>query len=146
MKSTVETLSPTRVRLAIEVPFAELEPSVKKAYQAIASQVTVPGFRPGKVPSKVIDQRVGRGTVLNEAVNEAIPSNILAAIREHDVKSLGRPTVEVTDFEDGAPLIAARVRHRDQNLLDGPELDEPRHPVRAIDFRYIGPRDSARGR
>ncbi|MEV1289726.1 trigger factor [Micromonospora sp. NPDC049679] len=104
MKSTVETLSPTRVRLAIEVPFVELESSLKKAYREIAQQVTVPGFRRGKVPTNVIDQRVGRGTVLNEAVQEAIPENILAAVREHDVKTLGRPEVEITEFSDGEPL------------------------------------------
>jgi trigger factor len=104
VKSTVETLSPTRVRLAIEVPFVELEPSLRKAYREIGSQVTVPGFRAGKVPAKVIDQRVGRGTVLNEAVQDAIPQNILAAIREHDVKSLGRPEVDITEFVDGEAL------------------------------------------
>ncbi|MEE6262645.1 trigger factor [Plantactinospora sonchi] len=104
VKSTVETLSPTRVRLAIEVPFVELEPSLKKAYREIASQVNVPGFRRGKVPSAVIDQRVGRGTVLNEAVQDAIPENILAAVREHDVKTLGRPEVEITEFTDGDAL------------------------------------------
>ncbi|HEY2949451.1 MAG TPA: trigger factor [Micromonosporaceae bacterium] len=104
MKSTIETLSPTRVRLAIEVPFAELEPSLKKAYREIAAQVTIPGFRRGKVPAAVIDQRVGRGAVLNEAVQEAIPDQLLAAIREHDVKSLGRPEVEITEFGDGEPL------------------------------------------
>ncbi|HKE64726.1 MAG TPA: trigger factor [Micromonosporaceae bacterium] len=104
MKSTVETLSPTRVRLAIEVPFAELEPSLRKAYREIGSQVRVPGFRPGKVPSSVIDQRIGRGAVLNEAVQEAIPENIVAAVREHDVKSLGRPEVAITEFSDGQPL------------------------------------------
>jgi trigger factor len=104
VKSTVETLSPTRVRLAIEVPFDELEPSLKKAYREIAQQVTVPGFRRGKVPSAVIDQRVGRGAVLNEAVQEAIPQQIVAAIREHEVKSLGRPSVEITEFADGQPL------------------------------------------
>ncbi|HEU0239322.1 MAG TPA: trigger factor [Micromonosporaceae bacterium] len=104
MKSTVETLSPTRVRLAIEVPFAELEPSLRKAYREIGSQVRVPGFRPGKVPSSVIDQRIGRGAVLNEAVQEAIPENIVAAVREHDVKSLGRPEVAITEFGDGQPL------------------------------------------
>jgi trigger factor len=97
-------LSPTRVRLAIEVPFVELQPSLKKAYREIAQQVTVPGFRRGKVPTQVIDQRVGRGTVLNEAVQEAIPENILAAVREHDVKTLGRPEVEITEFNDGESL------------------------------------------
>ncbi len=104
MKSTVETLSPTRVRLAIEVPFAELEPSLKKAYREIAAQVTIPGFRKGKVPSAVIDQRFGRGTVLNEAVQDAIPTSIVAAVREHEVRSLGRPSVEITEFTDGQPL------------------------------------------
>ncbi|MEU7590924.1 trigger factor [Micromonospora sp. NPDC049230] len=104
MKSTVETLSPTRVRLAIEVPFVELEPSLKKAYREIGSQVQVPGFRRGKVPTAVIDQRVGRSTVLNEAVQEAIPENILAAVREHDLKTLGRPEVEITEFNDGDSL------------------------------------------
>jgi len=123
VKSTVETLSPTRVRLAIEVPFVELEPSLRKAYREIGSQVTVPGFRAGKVPAKVIDQRVGRGAVLNEAVQDAIPQNILAAIREHDVKSLGRPDVEITEFVDGEPLkFTAEVDVRPE--IDIPDLAE----------------------
>ncbi|WP_436522785.1 trigger factor [Actinoplanes sp. HUAS TT8] len=104
MKSTVETLSPTRVKLAIEVPFEELKPSLQKAYREIGAQVQVPGFRKGKIPAAVIDQRVGRGAVLNEAVQEAIPQQILAAVQEHDVKTLGRPEVEITEFSDNAPL------------------------------------------
>ncbi|HEX7746909.1 MAG TPA: trigger factor [Micromonosporaceae bacterium] len=104
MKSTVENLSPTRVRLAIEVPFVELEPSLRKAYREISQQVNVPGFRRGKVPAAVIDQRVGRGAVLNEAVQEAIPENFLAAVREHDVKTIGRPEVEITELADGDML------------------------------------------
>ena len=101
MKSTVETLSPTRVRLAVEVPFEELKPSVDKAYREIARQVRVPGFRPGKAPARIIDQRVGRAAVLQEAVNEAIPEQYTAAVREHDVKVLGQPAVDVTEFADG---------------------------------------------
>jgi trigger factor len=104
VKSTVETLSPTRVRLAIEVPFAELEPSLKKAYREIASQVNIPGFRKGKVPSQVIDQRVGRGAVLQEAVEDMIPQQIFAAVQEHSVKLLGRPSVDNLEFSDGQPL------------------------------------------
>jgi len=104
VKSTVETLSPTRVRLAIEVPFVELEPNLRKAYREIAQQVTIPGFRKGKVPAAVIDQRVGRGAVLNEAVQEAIPQTILAAVREHEVKTLGRPEVAITELADGESL------------------------------------------
>ena len=104
MKSTVETLSPTRVRLEIEVPFAELEPNVKKAYREVGSQVTIPGFRKGKVPAAVIDQRVGRETILSEAVQDAIPEKFVAAVREHEVRTLGRPEVEITDFADGQAL------------------------------------------
>ena len=104
MKSTVETLSPTRVKLAIEVPFDELKPSLQKAYREIGAQVQVPGFRRGKIPAAVIDQRIGRGAVLNEAVQEAIPQQILAAVREHEVRTLGRPEVEITEFTDGEPL------------------------------------------
>jgi trigger factor len=105
VKSTVETLSPTRVRLAIEVPFAELESSLRKAYREIGQQITIPGFRKGKVPATVIDQRVGREAVLNEAVQEAIPEQILAAVREHEVRTLGRPEVEITGFGYGEPLL-----------------------------------------
>jgi trigger factor len=105
VKSTVETLSATRVRLAIEVPFAELEPSLKKAYRDIAQQVTIPGFRRGKVPAAVIDQRIGRAAVLNEAVQEAIPAQILAAVQEHDIKIFGRPELEsFPEVKDGEPL------------------------------------------
>jgi len=104
VKSTVETLSPTRVKLAIEVPFDELKPSLQKAYREIGAQVQIPGFRRGKIPAAVIDQRVGRGAVLNEAVQEAIPQQILAAVREHEVKTLGRPEVEITKLADGESL------------------------------------------
>jgi len=131
VKSTVETLSPTRVRLEIEVPFAELEPSLKKAYREIGSQVVIPGFRRGKVPTAVIDQRVGRGAVLNEAVQEVIPTQILAAVREHEVKTLGRPEVEITEFADGQPLkFTAEVDVRPEIAL--PELSGIEVTVDAI--------------
>lgn len=104
MKSTVETLSPTRVRLQVEVPFAELEPNLKKAYRAVAQQVNIPGFRKGKVPAAVIDQRIGRGAVLNEAVQEVVPQQLVAALQEHEVRSMGRPEVADLEFDDGAPL------------------------------------------
>lgn len=101
MKSTVETLSPTRVRLSVEVPFDELKPSLDKAYKAIAQQVTIPGFRKGKVPPRLIDQRVGRAAVLEETLNDAIPTHYSSAVREHEVKVLGSPDVEVTELADG---------------------------------------------
>ena len=91
MKSDVETLSPTRVKLTVEVPFEELKPALDAAYKRIAAQVTVPGFRKGKVPARIIDQRFGRAAVLEEAVNEAVRQHLDAAVREHDLK-LARPT------------------------------------------------------
>jgi trigger factor len=100
VKSTVETLSPTRVRLSIEVPFAELEPNVRKAYKTIGEQIRIPGFRPGKVPTKLIDQRIGRPAVLEEAARDAIPEHYLAAVREHEVKVLGPPSVEITKLDE----------------------------------------------
>ena len=71
MKSAVENLSPTRVRISIDVDFKDLEPHVTVAYETLAKQVSIPGFRKGKGPRQLIDQRVGRGTVLNEAINSA---------------------------------------------------------------------------
>ena len=108
MKSTVETLSPTRVRLAVEVPFDELKPSLDKAYKNIARQVRVPGFRPGKVPAAIIDQRVGRGAVLEEAMQEAVPRAYAEAVRSNEVRALGQPEIEVTraDPADGIAFTA----------------------------------------
>ncbi|MFZ0325299.1 MAG: trigger factor [Actinomycetes bacterium] len=104
MKSTVESLSPTRVKLTVEVPFDELKPSLDQAYRRIGAQVTVPGFRKGKVPARVIDQRVGRGAVLEEAVNEALPKAYSQAVEENSVKVIGQPQVDVTSFDDGTDL------------------------------------------
>ncbi len=104
MKSAVETLSPTRVRLTVEVPFEELSPSFEAAYREIARQVTIPGFRRGKIPRQIIDQRFGRQTVLDQAVNDAIPRLYFDAIQENDVEPMGQPTLDVGSYEDGADL------------------------------------------
>jgi len=106
VKSAVETLNPTRVKLTVEVPFAELKPSLDAAYKTIGSQINVPGFRAGKVPARIIDQRVGRGAVLQEAVNEALPRFYGQAIEENKIRPLGQPEVDVTEVpaEDGQDL------------------------------------------
>ncbi|HST48121.1 trigger factor [Jatrophihabitans sp.] len=104
MKSSVENLSPTRVKLAVEVPFDELKSSLDEAYKAIGSQVRVPGFRPGKVPARIIDQRIGRAAVLEEAINKALPKAYSDAVRETGVKALGQPEIEVTTLEDNQRL------------------------------------------
>ena len=104
MKSTVETLSPTRVRLTIDVAFDELSGHLNDAYKKIATQVNIPGFRKGKVPPSMIDQRVGRGAVLDEAINQALPDFYSQAAREHDVLVLGRPEVDIKEFVDKEKL------------------------------------------
>ena len=104
MKTDVEELSPTRVKLTIEVPFEELKPSLDKAYREVAKQVRIPGFRPGHVPPRVIDQRLGRGVVLEQAVNDAVPQLYGKALEDNDVLALGQPDLEITQLDDGQQL------------------------------------------
>ncbi|MEX2981540.1 trigger factor [Streptomyces sp. C36] len=104
MKSAVETLNPTRVRLTVEVPFEELKASLDAAYKKINQQVTVKGFRSGKIPARVIDQRFGRGAVLEEAVNDALPKFYTEAVNEADLNPLGQPEVDITELKDGELL------------------------------------------
>ncbi|WP_130865806.1 trigger factor [Acidipropionibacterium timonense] len=101
MPSTLEQLSPNRVKLTITMTFDELKPTLDKAYKDIAGQVNVPGFRKGKVPAAVIDQRFGRGTVLQQAINDALPEAYGKAVEENDIVPLGQPEVDVTKLEDG---------------------------------------------
>ncbi|MCG8917086.1 trigger factor [Actinokineospora sp. PR83] len=104
MKSTVEQLSPTRVRINVEVPFDELKPNFDRAYRKLAGQVRIPGFRPGKAPARVIESRIGRAPILDEVVNEAIPAKYMEAVTAGEVKTLGQPDIEVTKLEDGDHL------------------------------------------
>ncbi|HKR70087.1 MAG TPA: trigger factor [Streptosporangiaceae bacterium] len=104
MKTDVEELSPTRVRLTVEVPFEELKPSLDHAYREVGRQVRIPGFRPGHVPRPVLDQRIGRGAVLEHAINEAVPELYAKAVQDAHVTALGQPDVEITKLEDGTEI------------------------------------------
>ena len=122
MKTDVEELSPTRVRLTVEVPFEELKPNLDHAYREVGRQVRVPGFRPGRVPPRVIDQRVGRGAVLEHAVNDAVPELYGKALQEHEMFALGQPDVEITKLDDGKELtFTAEVDVRPK--FDLPDID-----------------------
>ena len=122
MKTDVENLSPTRVKLTIEVPFEELKANLDKAYREVARQVRVPGFRPGHVPPRVIDVRIGRAVVLEQAVNDAVPELYSKAVAEHDVVPISQPEVEVTRLDDGKELaFTAEVDVRPS--FDLPDLD-----------------------
>ncbi len=123
MKSTVETLSPTRAKLTVEVPFEELKPSLDNAYKKIASQINVPGFRRGKVPAPIIDRQVGRGAVLDEAINEALPGLYVQALQENELEPLAQPEIDITKLEDNETLeFTAEVDVKPEITL--PSLDD----------------------
>jgi trigger factor len=105
VKSTVEQLSPTRVRINVEVPFKELQPDFERAYKELAKQVRLPGFRPGKAPAKLLEARIGREAILDQVVNEALPGRYGQAVTESDVRPLGQPDIEVTKKEYGQELV-----------------------------------------
>lgn len=131
MPSTVEQLSPTRAKLVIEVPFTDLKPSIDKAYREISGQITIPGFRKGKVPPLVIDQRFGRGVVLQEAINNALPTFYGQAIEEHKLVPLGQPEVDITKLEDGEAVeFTAEVDVRPE--FDLPEVSDVEVEVPAV--------------
>jgi trigger factor len=104
LKSTVEKLSPTRVKLSIDVEFSELKPHIDGAYKTLSEKINIPGFRKGKVPAAMIDQRVGRGAVLDEAINAALPTFYSQAAKENDVLVIGRPNVDITELKDNEKL------------------------------------------
>ena len=123
MKSNVEQLSPTRVRIEVQVPFTELEPDFQRAYKELAKQVRLPGFRPGKAPAKLLEARFGREAMLEQVVNEALPSRYGQAVAESEVHPLGQPDIEVTKKEYGQDLaFTAEVDVRPKIAL--PDLSE----------------------
>ncbi len=105
MSSTLEQLSPTRVKLTIDKPFNELESAIKAAYKQIAEQINIPGFRKGKVPPRLIDQRFGRGVVLQEAINNQLPQFYAEAVSENNIHPLGQPEIDVTELNDGKNVV-----------------------------------------
>jgi len=107
VKSAVKTLSETRVKVTVEVPATELKPRLDAAYATIGQQVNVPGFRKGKVPARIIDQRFGRGAVVQEAVNDALPEFYTQAMRENELTPLGQPEVNLTELpmSDGQDFV-----------------------------------------
>jgi trigger factor len=134
VKTALETLNPTRVKLTVEVPFDELKPSLDAAYKTIGSRINVPGFRAGKVPARIIDQRVGRGAVLQEAINDALPRFYGQAVQDNKLRPLGQPDVDVTEApaDEGQDLkftIEVDVRP----VLDLPDYDGIEVEVDAVD-------------
>jgi trigger factor len=148
VKSTVEKLSPTRVRINVEVPFTELQPDFDRAYKELAKQVRLPGFRPGKAPAKLLEARVGRGAVLQQVVNDALPSRYSEAVTATEVTPLGQPEIEVTKIEDGEELVfTAEVDVRpDIELPDLSALKISVEPIEINDDEVAAELESLRAR
>ena len=122
MKSTVEKLSPTRVRINVEVPFTELQPDIDTAFKQMAKQIRMPGFRPGKVPVKLLESRVDKQAMFDQVVGDAVPSRYSEAVTSSDVRPLGQPEIEVTKKEYGEDLtFTAEVDIRPE--FEIPDLD-----------------------
>lgn len=132
MKSSVDQLNDTRVKVTVEVPFSELGPELDKAYQALAQQINIPGFRRGKAPRQLIDARVGRGPVLEQVVNDMLPTRYGQAIEELDIKALGQPNIDITKLEDGDVIeFVAEVDVR-------PEFDLPDFSAISVEVPALG--------
>ena len=125
MRSTLEPVEPTKVRINVVVEPDELRPAIDRTARRLSREVRVPGFRKGKVPRQVIEARIGRDTLLAEAIEqEAVPEFYAKAIAEHGVQPLSRAQVEPPDYHDGEALeFSATFEVK-------PELDLP--PYRGI--------------
>ena len=137
MKSTVEQLSPTRVRINVEVPFAELEPDFQRAYKELAKQVRLPGFRPGKAPAKLLEARFGREAMLDQVVNEALPARYGQAVGRIG-GAAARPARDRGHQEGVRP--GAGVHRRGRR----PPQDHPSGPGRADRSRWIRSRSATK--
>lgn len=152
MKSAVENLTPTRVKLNVEVPFEELKPNIEAAYKTIATQVQVPGFRKGKVPNKLIDQRVGRGYVIETAINEGLNGFYQTAVQETNIRPLSRPEVEITEVpdpsaQDGQLLFTVELDIRPEiELPEYSGLEVTVEAAKASDEDIVKALDELRGR
>jgi trigger factor len=132
VKSTVEKLSPTRVRINVEVPFTELEPDFDRAFKELAKQVRLPGFRPGKAPRKLLEARIGRGAVLEQVVNDALPVRYSEAVTSSEIQPLGQPEIEITKLEDNEELVfTAEVDIRPE--IELPDLEALKFTVDPIE-------------
>ena len=137
MKSTVENLDPARIKLTVEVPYEELKPSLDAAYKEIGSQIQVPGFRRGHVPDQIIDRRVGRATVIQEAVNKKLADLYREAIEESERTPMIQPEVEITELpnvtgaQGGRLVFTAEVTVRPE--IDLPDLSGAEIAIDAVE-------------
>lgn len=104
MRSTVEPLEGNKVKLSIEIDEAEFEPALSAAYQRIAKEVKIPGFRPGKAPRRILEARLGSETARREALREVVPEYFAQALRQTETDAVSAPEIEITAGAEGGPV------------------------------------------
>jgi trigger factor len=105
LQTTAERIDKDRVKLRVEVPASALDPSLAAAYKRWANDIKIPGFRKGKVPRQLIDQRVGPEVIREEALRDALPDFYIEALRSEDLEAIAPPEIEVIEFEQGATIV-----------------------------------------
>ena len=137
MKISVRNLEPTKVKLTVTVDPEEFNPYLDAARKEIAKQVTVPGFRKGHVPGKIIDQRIGFAAVAGEAVNNGVPELYSKALEEKKIRPMSQPEIDVQEVPTSAKdetklkFVATVERRPDIELpeLDGMEIEVPKAEI-----------------
>ncbi|MGQ0744991.1 MAG: trigger factor [Acidimicrobiales bacterium] len=104
MKSSVEELEATKVKLSIEVGEEEFGPAIDSAFKRIAYQVKVPGFRPGKAPRHMVEARIGAEAAREEALRASLPGFFDQAVAEHDLRPVGPPSIDLTAGREEGPV------------------------------------------
>src|SRR3954454_12659700 len=106
MKTTVKELPNSRAEVEVEVPAADVDKATSRAARALAKEMRMPGFRAGKAPASLVIQRIGFGSVLQEAIREGLPGGYEGALFDSWVSPIGDPDIEMvsTAEDEGQPL------------------------------------------
>ncbi|WP_062287622.1 trigger factor [Demequina phytophila] len=152
MTSALEKIDATTVKLTVNLTEADLADTMKHAYEHVGKQVQIPGFRKGKVPAKVLEQRVGKGAIIEHAVNDGLPGWYTEAVKETGIRPFGQPEVEVTkvpgvvDGDEGLEFTAV-VEVRPEVTLPAPaDLTIEVEPIEVSDEDVDGRLDALRER
>ena len=105
MSLQVEKMEKNMAKLTIEVAAEDLEKAMQNAYQKAKGRISIPGFRKGKAPRKMIEQMYGKGVFLEDAVNALIPEHYSKALAECELEIVSQPTIDITQAEPGKALI-----------------------------------------
>ena len=141
MKTAVEKLNPTLAKIEVEVPFAEFKPYLERTYKNLGEQMSVPGFRKGKLPKTLIEQRAGFDYIVEASLNEALNDYYAQALGENDLSPLARPELDVqsqptTDAREADVKLTIEVVVRPEIILpayEGLEIEVEAAEVTAED-------------